>query len=128
MTDNAIPAAEKMLLIAAGLARGIYGRWQFRRLLLSVMAMAGLLIITSMLISALLITGVYASYLALLRYGWEPQAAISLTGMLLAAAIVLLIAFTVISMRRLRRKFPIGNRADEALNAFLDGFMAEDRP
>lgn len=117
-------AVEKTLVIA-GIARGMYGRWRFQRLLSGVMVVTGLTVISSMLVGTMLIGGFYAAYFAFLHYGWEPQIAILLTGALVTSITATFITLTVMCLRRLRQ-MPMASRTSEVVDAFFDGLMTED--
>ncbi len=120
-------AAGKMLVIA-GIARGVYGQYRFRRLLSGIVAMAALILLTSMLLSAVLIGGFYSACVALIHAGWEPSAAIMLTGGLFMLTTVVCVAATLMCLRRLRgmqRQWFGKVPADAAIDAFLDGLLAE---
>jgi hypothetical protein len=125
-------ATEKMLLLV-GLLRSVYGQWQFRRFLSGVAIVVGLILITSVLISALLISGFYVAYIMFQHYGWEPQAALALTGFLAVLTTAICVVFTASRLRRLRdmpqqlfHKSTLAHRANETIDAFFDGLMTDD--
>jgi hypothetical protein len=60
----------KKLLAIATLGENFYGRWLFHRLLSQLFLLAGLTIITALLIASLLLCTVYAVHLALLYQGF----------------------------------------------------------
>ena len=91
------------LLAIVSLGRGLYGRWLFQRLVAGVLVTVGLTIVISIMMGALLIGGLYASYCALLYFGLEPQGAMLLTGMLAVAVTGILMLLIMECMQRLRR-------------------------
>jgi MFS family permease len=118
-------AAEKTLVIA-GIARSIYGRWRFKRLVAGSLLVMGLTIVSSVLAGAMLIGGFYAAYFTLLHYGWEQRFAILFTEILIALTTASFIALTVICLRRLRQT-PMTTRASGVVDAFFEGLMTEDK-
>jgi hypothetical protein len=113
------------LLALAGLGRNIYLRWRSQRLLSSVIVVAGLIWITSALVSALLIGGFYAAYQGFLFYGYEPLTALFYVAAMALALTAILIVSIRFYARRLFKRMPATNRVTETVDAFLDGLMAD---
>jgi len=113
------------LVLAAGVGRNLYGRWRFRRLL-AVVAMVGILAMTAaILLSALVIGGLYAIYVFLLSQGAQ-----FLTALLIAALLAVLLALSLFAMvlhtlRKLRAS--AATPIQEAADAFLDGLLSNSR-
>ena len=122
-------AAGKVAVIA-GLIHSLYGHWRLQRLLSGVMMVVGLTIVTSMLIGMMLIGGFYAAYFALVDYGLGPLQALLLIGLSTLLAVVVLMVALWLYMRRMPKRLvrasPLMDYANETVDAFFDGFMAED--
>ncbi len=94
---------------------------------------AGLIIVLSMMASAVLIGGFYAAYQALLGAGYSPKVAAVVIGCVLVSVTALLAAFIVgyirhlrgISSRMLAEKLPQASGVHELIDAFLGGLMEE---
>jgi len=122
---------EKLLAIA-GLTQRAYGRWLFQRLLSGIIVVAGLTIVTSIMVSAMLVGGFYAAYFALLHYGMQPQVAMIVIGTSAGLTIVILVILTLACLLHLRRmprallkRLPLTSHVMDTLNAFSDGLMAD---
>ena len=118
------------MLILADFARSVYGRWRVQRIIAGLVAMTMLIVITAMLICSVLLAGLYGLYILLISSGTLPSEALLLVvgfGLLIT---LLFIGITYVSIRRLRhmprRLFGdsiLAQRAEEAVDAFLDGLM-----
>ena len=122
---------EKLLAIAS-LGQRAYGRWLFQRMVLGIIAVAGLTIVVSILVSAMLIAGLYAGYFALLHFGAEPQGAmliITILAVLITLTSVILVLTGLDHLRRmpetLLRRSPLTSGAIDALDAFINGLTAD---
>jgi hypothetical protein len=120
---------EKLLAIAS-LGQRAYGRWLFQRLISGVLVIAGLTIILSMMVSAVLVGGLLTIYYILLYYGIGQLMAVTTTAvlaLLLIAALVFLVLTSLQHLRKLPRtllrKSPLTSRAMDTLDAFTDGLM-----
>lgn len=103
----------------------MHGKRRFQRLL-SVAIMVGMLaIIATVMMSILVIGGVYAFYLSLLQYGTDPLGALLATGLI---ALFLTIAFLIALHWRLQQMKSLANTPlNEAIDAFLDGLFPDQR-
>ncbi len=122
---------EKLLALAL-LVQRTYGRWLFQRLLSGIVVVAGLTIITSIMVSAILISSLVAAYFALLHYGIEQQAALLIISITVILTIVALIILTLACLHHLRqmprtllKRSPLTARAMDTLDAFSDGLTAD---
>ncbi len=122
----------EQLLAVITLVQRTYGRWLFRRLLSGMIVVAGLVLTTAIMVSAALMVGLYAAYIALINAGFEPQMAVLMVcGMTIFAAVLLIIA-TLAYLRHLRqvpqniiKKSPITSLPSDALDAFIAGLLTE---
>jgi len=121
---------EKLLAIAS-LGQRAYGRWLFQRLLSGIIVVAGLTIVTSVMLSAILVGGLWATYFSLLYYGIGQLMAMVITGALALMAMAALVFLTLSGLHHLRRmprtllkQLPLTSRAMDALDAFTNGLMA----
>jgi Na+/H+-translocating membrane pyrophosphatase len=122
---------EKLLVIIS-LTQRIYGKWLFQKLLSGIMVAAGLTIVISIMVSAMLVGGLYTVYFALLYYGIEQLMAMLVIGILAIMITVMLVIVTFSCLHRLRRmprtlleQSPFTSRAMDTLDAFTNGLMAE---
>jgi len=122
---------EKLLAIAS-LGQRVYGRWLFQRLLSGIIVAAGLTIVTSVIISAFLVGGLWAAYFVLLHYGIGQLMAMMITGAIALMVIASLFFLTLSCLHHLRRmprmllkQSPLTSRAMDALDAFSDGLMTD---
>ncbi len=121
---------EKLLAIVS-IGQNIYGKWLFRRLLLGMIVVTGLTIVTAMIIGTTLIGGLYATYLALLHFGYDPHSAVLIVVVLSVAIAGTLIILTLMFFSHLRSmprklmktKSPALSEASEVVNAFLEGLI-----
>ncbi len=120
------------LIAIASLGQKAYSRWLFRRLLSGIIVVAGLTIVTSIMVSAMLIGGLYALYFLLSGYGAEPQAAMIITGIMAGLSIGMLAILTLVGLQHLRqmprallKRSPFTSGAMDTLDAFTDGLMAD---
>ena len=122
---------EKLLAIAS-LTQRAYGRWLFRRLFLSMIAIAGITIVIGIMVSALLIGGLVAAYFVLLSHGIEQLMAVIIVA-ILAILIVAMLSIMILGylkyLRQMPQKFikqsPLASHVIETLSAFSDGLMAD---
>jgi len=122
---------EKLLAIV-NLGQEFYGRWLFRRLLISFVLVMSLVFTLSMMVSALLVSTLYVAYAVLLYFGSTPLLAMTIVGALSIIIILVLGMFTLSFLRRLHQmsqmplnRSPIASHAIDILGAFADGFMAK---
>lgn len=120
------------LFALANLGQRTYGTWLLQRLLPAIVAIIGLTIITSIMISAMLVGSLYAAYIALLYYGTEPHTAMLMIGIAAAAIIALLVILTLSCIRRLRhmpltllKGSHLSSNAAGVVSAFAHGLMAK---
>jgi len=120
------------LLIAIGFGQRAYGRWLFQRLLAGIIVVASLTIVISIMISVMLVSGLYIGYFALLQYGAEPAAAMIIIGIAAILTVIMLILSALACLHHLRqmprnllKRSPLASRAMNALDAFTDGLMAD---
>ena len=93
---------EKLLAIAA-LGQKAYGRWLFQRLLSGIIIVAGLTIVISIMVSALLVGSLVVAYFALLHYGAAPHMAMIGVGISAMLTIAMLILLALTCLHHLRR-------------------------
>jgi hypothetical protein len=120
------------LLAIVNIGQQTYNRWLFQQLVPSIILVAGLTIVVSIIISMILVGGFYVSYGALLNYGLEQKVAMMI---IITAAVITLLIFlilTFLGVCRLRhmpkeilKKSPLNYITLEVLTAFLDGFMSD---
>lgn len=122
---------EKLLAIA-GLGQKVYGRWLFQHLLSGIIVVAGLTIVTAIMVSATLIGSLIAAYLMLLQHGTEPYLAMIIIGISGVLTVVILVLLTLASLYHLRQmprtmleRSPLTSGVMATLNAFTDGLMAD---
>ncbi|MDE3016496.1 MAG: hypothetical protein KGI29_06205 [Pseudomonadota bacterium] len=122
---------EKLLAII-GLAQRIYGKWLFHKLLSGIMVAAGLTIVVSIMVSTMLVGGLYAVYFTLLYYGIGQLMAMLVIGILAIMITVMLAIVTLSCLHRLCRmprmmlKQSLSiSRAMDTLDAFTNGLMAD---
>ncbi len=118
------------LLAIADIGQRVYSRWLLRRMLSSAIIIVGLTITASITAGAVIISTLYAAYLALIRSGRDPQFAFLLVDGLGALTALLLIVLAAMGLRYLCtaprkafQKFPAARNANEIVEAFLEGFM-----
>jgi hypothetical protein len=122
----------KTLLAILILIQKAHGKRQFTRLISHVVIVAGLLLVTAIMISATLIGGLINAHIALLNSDVSPILALLITGTTASLIIALLIIGIVWRLRCLRNipqalysRLPFANRAMDALDSFTAGLMAE---
>src|SRR5271170_8087971 len=93
---------EKLLAIA-NLGQRAYGRWLFQRLLSGIIVVAGLTIVISIMLGAMLVGSLWAAYFALLYYGIGQLMAMMLTGALAMMIMASLVFLTLSCLHRLRQ-------------------------
>jgi len=118
------------LLVLVSIGQRAYGRWLFQRLLSGIILIFGLIITTSVLLSALLIGSIYAVYAALLRHGISHLMSMCIAGAVSVVVIILLsivILLCVQHLRQMPRKLlkqsPLTCATVNTLDDFLKGFM-----
>lgn len=122
------------LIAIASLGQAAYGSWAAQQLLSRMIAVSGLAIglaiVISIMVGAVLISGLYGVYIALIQAGTEQYWAVLITGLSALAVIGGLVLLLLICLRRLRRmpgmllnQSPITARAMDTVGAFMDGFM-----
>ena len=123
---------EKLLAIISLLQR-VYGRLLFQRLLSRVIAIVGLTIIASIMVSTLMIGCFYATYIALQYYGAGQSVAMGSTGAFIVLITGLLFILIRTCLRRLRqlpktilKQSPVTSRLMDMLEAFSNGFMTDE--
>lgn len=115
---------EKLLLIT-GIGRSMYSKRRVQRLLSVAITVGMLAIIATVMMSALVIGGICAFYLSLLRYGTDPLGALLATGLI---ALFLTIAFLMALHWRLQQmKSLVNTPLNEVMGAFLDGLLPDQR-
>lgn len=115
---------EKLLLIA-GASMQVQTGSQLQKLLSAWAVMTTLVIIASMLLSAIVIAGIYTVYLLLLNYyGLTiiPALLISMLAALSVVVILIMITCKCAGILKSNAKTPM----DEALDAFLRGLLSKD--
>lgn len=117
---------EKLLIIAT-LGRKAYSKWLFQRMIARAIAVAGLVLIIAILLSALLIGLLITAYMALVHSGATPSSAMLVISMATLITIGMLGMLAQHLIRQLPRMFvpqsPITSRISDTFNAFMDGFM-----
>ena len=120
----------KKLLAVISIGQRAYGRWLFQRLLPSIILMLGLTIIIAIMISAILVGGLYTAYGILLHYGVEPNMAMLTIALSSIITIIILVVIVFLGLRYMRQtpkimpsQTPIASCAIIALNSFIDGLM-----
>jgi len=122
------------LLAVATVGQAAYGHWASRQLLARIIGIAGLAaglaIVISIMVSAILLGVLYAGYSALLLAGTGPQMAILITGVAATSIIAALVLLLFVCLRRLRKmpamllnQSPVTARAMDTVGAFMDGLM-----
>ena len=124
---------EKILLIA-GLSKELFGNLVLERVIPGAITVAGLVLVTAMMMSAMMIGGLYVAYLSLLLYT-DPHMAAFMTFMLafLLVVILILIIISILKYMRdmpkriLREKAPFTSHIKETVDSFIDGLLS-DKP
>ncbi len=118
------------LLVLVSIGQRAYGRWLFQRLLSGIILIFGLIITTSIVLSALLIGGIYAIYTVLLRHGISQIMSMCITGAVSMVVIILLSIVILLCVqhlrqmpRRLLKQSPLTSATVNTLDDFLKGFM-----
>lgn len=125
--------AQKLLAIAT-VGHAAYGNWASRQLLARIIGIsglaAGLAIVISIMVSAILLGSLYGVYFALLQVGIEQHWAMLITGISALVVIAALVLLLFVCLRRLRKmpsmllnEFPVTARAMDTVGAFMDGLM-----
>jgi hypothetical protein len=122
-----------MLLALLAIGRTIYSGWLVKRVVSAAAFAFALVIIISILLSALLAGGFYTLYLTLLQHGFDPLAAYGIAGGLMLLSILVIALGTVLHLKRmfaipknlLEEKLPVAGQAREVMDAFLKGFAKE---
>ncbi len=109
-------------MLAAGIGRGVYGRWKLQRIVSVLVVVAMLTVTAAVMMSVLAIGGFYALYLFLLSRGIEPLPTLFMTALV---AVSFTLCLIVAIRRRLQElKFPVSGTIGDAADAFLDGLLA----
>ncbi len=125
--------AQKLLAIAT-VGHAAYGNWASRQLLPRIIGIAGLAaglaIVTSIMVSAILLGILYAAYSVLMLAGTGPHMALLITGIAAISIIAALVLSLFLCLRLLRRmpamllnQSPVTARAMDTVGAFMDGLM-----
>lgn len=120
------------LLAIANLGQRAYGRWLFQRLLSGIIVVAGLVMVTAMMISALLVGGLYVSYITLLHYGVGSDMAMMVVALSAVLIIVMLVILTLSCLHHLHqipktlfKQALSPSHTSAVLCAFFDGFTTK---
>lgn len=120
------------LLVIVNLGQKIYGRQLLRQSLAGGVAVLGMTVVVAIIISALILAGLYAAYIALLHAGSSLYLAafiICLAALFMIAALLSLIANLLERMREAPRALlnqsALSSIATDALGAFIKGFTAD---
>lgn len=118
------------LLVIVNLGQKIYGRQLICQSLAGGLAVLGMTVIVAIIISALLLAGLYAAYIALLHAGSSLYLAafiICLAALFMIAALLSLISDFLRNMREVPRALlnqsPLSSIATDAFGAFIKGFL-----
>ena len=114
-----------VLVEISKIARLIAGNLLYRRFVSNMAVVMLLTVITGMLAGTLLLGGCYATYLALIRHGFEMDAAALIVGGIVALATLLSAILTLRFIRRLWNALlplPANRRVRRIASAFVDGF------
>jgi len=103
-----------------------------QRLLAGVAAVLVLAMVASMLIGVLIVGGLYFGYQLLIQYGLEPQAALLSMGIFTAVLVIALFGSAVSYAKNMRglahhitiAESPVGSKATNVANAFMDGLKS----
>jgi uncharacterized BrkB/YihY/UPF0761 family membrane protein len=113
---------EKLLAVIS-VGQRAYGRWLFQRLLPGIIVIVGLTVVISIMVSAMIVGGLYIAYGALLQYGFEPQMAMLAICISAVITIILLVVIAMLGLRHLRQTPKIMN-TQTPLSSFIEGFIA----
>jgi hypothetical protein len=115
----------------ASFGRGMYGKWRFRRFISEAATIAALTVAFMVMVSALVIGGLYGIFLVLVNYGLEPgQAALSVAGITLAIIIGLALAIRAHIRKMLKKpaaSIRLHETVDDTVDAFLNGLLYNER-
>lgn len=122
----------KILLAIVNLLQKVYGRWLFQNLLLGIIIIAGLVLVTAIMVSATLIGCLLAVYFTLLSYGIGQTVAIIATAVSALLIIISLIIIMLLYLQHLRKtpknllkRSPLTSSVMSTLDAFTAGLMAD---
>ena len=122
----------KMLFSTLVFMQKTRGKELFQRALPSILVIAGLIIVTSMMIVATLVGAVINLHIALLNSNMSPPNALAIIGVVSLFIIALLITLIAWQIKRLRRmpqtldgQSPLAACVAGLLTAFIAGLMAE---
>ena len=123
-------SATDHLLAVVGHLRGIYGKWMLARLFSGALTVAGLVIVSAILVGFLVIGAFIAGYQSLIYYGTEPPIAMLIVGGVAAVITAAVCYATWRRMHGLKKPKPskrpsLVNQASELMDAFVDGLLAE---
>lgn len=105
-----------------------------RKMLSGITMMIALTIVSGIMISALIVGGLYAAYLVQVYYGMQPVAAFVITGVLAVIITMIFVSATIMHSRNLaempkhlfKTESPLTYRASGIANAFLDGLLTRE--
>ena len=119
----------KKLLAIVSIGQISYGRWLLPHLLPCMFLIAGLTIITSMLISAVIISMVYILYMTLLQSGYETKTVVLITAILGVVIITIFTTLLCVTVRYLQRMLrsplkqaSLPTSVKHIVSSFLNGF------
>jgi len=111
------------------IARLIAGNLLYRRFISNMAAVVLFAMITGMLVATLFLSGCYATYITLLRHGFETDTAALIVGGIITLATVLSAIFTLHFIHRVRNALlplPANRHVGRIASAFMDGFTESD--
>lgn len=115
--------SEKLLLIA-GFGRELYGKIRLPKVLAALSTVVMLAVAAAVMLSALAICGIYATYLLLLSQGIGDAGALLMAAIL--ALFIIIILISEIQRQLVKLKTASLSRPIEGLvESFIDGFMQE---
>lgn len=122
---------EKLLAIA-GIGQRVYGRWLFQRLLMGLIVIVGLTVVVAIVMSALLLGGLYGAYAGLLHIGVAMPNAMLMTAFLALLVVAGMVLVMQNVIKRLRQTQPtlqgrfakVVAHPAEIVDAFIDGLLA----
>lgn len=122
---------EKLLAIL-GIIQRANGRRQFQQLLPNIITVGGLMVVTSIMVSAALISGLIVTYFLLVQYEIVPQVAMIIIAISAIFTIMMLVMLTLSRLQRLKQMLhtmldqsPLTSRVIATLDAFKEGLMAD---
>jgi hypothetical protein len=120
------------LLSILNIGQKVYDKWLFRQMLYGTIIIIGLVIVVSIMVSAILIGGLYWIYSGLIYYGIGPHISILATGIASILLTVALALFALSCINHLRqipgmlfKRSSLSSHAMAVLDNFLDGLMTD---